>query len=230
MASHEDIEFSKLGSFRKYLSDDSIYRNNVNSRKFPPDKMSFLAATPYLMTLIICILFSTTFYNKDSIQNYKFHDPVKKNSYLQVSMNIAENFFFTFAINNHYMFYYKSPSVAEDHFDDSETYVLSHTFDKLLKYSYQCLCEIQLFQSFNITPRCPVHVVTFKYWTSDLDLLNPPTRSPLTQLTSSDIHTTVIGEQMIPISYFTSQCFPGHVNIKIVISTQLVDNSCSILS
>ena len=55
--------------------------------------------------------------------------------------------------------------------------------------------------------------------------------SPLTQLTSSDTQSTVIDEQMIPISYFTSQRFPGHVNnIKIVISTQLVDNSSSIIS
>ena len=119
------------------------------------------------------------------------------------------------------MFYYKSPSVAEDHFDDSETDVLSHTFDKLLNYSYQCLCEIQQlhifavlwsssanvvpekistsdqFHSYTISPSCPHHV-PFKYWTSDLDLLNPHLRSPLIQLI-----TPVNDAQMIPISIYS---------------------------
>ena len=211
MASHEDVEFSKLGSFRKYLSDDSIYRNNVSSRKFPPDKMSFLATRPYLMPIIIWFLI-LSFYNKDSIQNCVTEGHLK----------VPEDSFYTFAESDHYMFYYKSPSVAEDHFDDSDTYVLSHTFDKLLKYSYQCLCEIQQlhifavlwsssanvvpekistsdqFHSYTISPSCPLHV-PFKCWTSDLDLLNPPPRSPLTQL-----NTPVIDAQMRPISIHSS--------------------------
>ena len=69
-------ESSNMDTFHNSSSDDSISSNDVNKRKFPPDKMSFLAATPYLMTLIICILFPTTFYNGDSVQGYKFHDPV----------------------------------------------------------------------------------------------------------------------------------------------------------
>ena len=136
-----------MDTFHNSSSDDSISSNGVTKKMLPPDK-SFLATGKYLRIFILWLLM-ISFYNKDSIQNCVTEGHLK----------VPEDSFYTFAESDHYMFYYKSPSVAEDHFDDSETYVLSHTFDKLLKYSYQCLCEIQQLHIFAVLWSSSANVV-----------------------------------------------------------------------
>ena len=174
--------------------------------------MRFLTAGNYLRTLILWVLL-ISFYSKVPVQNYKFDVPVIKCSYAsQILMNIAENF--ASATNDHYVFHCISPGVTKGHLKGPEADVLSlsHTFDKHLNYTYQYLCNIQLFLNLTMSPSIPVHVtpmkissidqcyfssnsgnklnvIPFKGRTSDLDTVSLDSRSPRTQLIVFDTFT-----------------------------------------